>query len=417
MKVLIKQATICCSHSPHHGQVKDIFIFDGEIQKIEDQLNDKADKTVVYDNLYVSIGWMDVFANFGEPGNEHKETLISGAAASAAGGFTDVMIMPNTNPVISSKSQVEYILHKTALLPVNIYPIATITKDAEGKELSEMYDMHASGAIAFSDGKRSVQSPGILLKALQYVTAVSATIIQLPEDQSIGHHGLMNEGIMSTRIGLPGKPAIAEELMVARDIELLKYTNSKLHITGISTKKSLELILRAKKEGLQITCSATPYHCFFNDEDLAEYDTNLKVNPPLRSKKDMLAIQMAVQDGSIDCIASHHIPEHWDDKTCEFEYAKCGMIGLESLFGVMNIAKTPDVLIEQLTSNPRRIFGLPVPEIKVGSSACLTIFNPGETYTFDETMIRSKSKNSAFIGKQLKGKIIGIVNKDFLILN
>lgn len=418
MKVLIKQATITCSSSPFHGQVKDIFIIDGKIHKIGNELNEKADETILHDNLHVSIGWMDVFAHFAEPGYEHKETLQSGAAAAAAGGFTDVMIIPNTNPAISSKSQVEYVLQKAASLPVNIYPIATITKNAEGKELSEMYDMHAGGAIAFSDGKNPVQSPGILLKALQYVSAINGTIIQLPEDRSIGANGLMNEGVMSTRIGLPGKPGIAEELMVARDIKLLKYTNSKLHITGISTKKSIELIARAKKEGLQISCSATPYHCFFNDEDLAGYDTNLKVNPPLRSKEDMLAVQKAVKDGTVDCIASHHIPEHWDDKTCEFEYAKDGMIGLESLFGVMNgSAKKPDLLIEQLTSNPRRIFGLALPEIKEGSTACLTLFNPAETYTFDETMIRSRSKNSPFIGKQLKGKVLGIINENFLVIN
>ena len=417
MKVLIKHATINCSSSPFHKQVKDLLVIDGKIQTISDEVNEKADTVISHDNLHVSIGWMDVFAHFADPGSDHKETLLSGAAAAAAGGFTDVMILPNTNPAISSRSQVEYILQKSRTLPIYIHPIATITKDAEGKELAEMYDMHTGGAVAFSDGKNSLQSPGILLKALQYVSAINATIIQLPEDKSIGGNGLMNEGIISTQMGLPGKPAIAEELMIARDIELLRYTNSRLHITGISTNKSIELIRNAKKDGLHISCSVTPYHYYFTDDDLVNYDTNLKLNPPLRTKQDRLAIQKAVHDGTIDCIASHHLPEHWDDKTCEFEYAKNGMIGLESLFGVMNNGPKEDNLIEQLTVNPRKIFGLPLPTINEGVPACLTLYNPVEIYTFDETMIRSISRNSAFIGKKLKGKVIGIINKNFLIIN
>ncbi|MEJ7625763.1 MAG: dihydroorotase [Ferruginibacter sp.] len=415
MKVLIRQATILCSSSPFNGQVKDILIVDGRISRISDTISESVDETITQNNIHVSAGWMDVFAHFAEPGFEHKETLESGSAAAAAGGFTDVMIIPNTQPAISSKSQVEYILQKSASLPVNIYPIATITKNAEGKELSEMYDMHASGAIAFSDGKNPVQSPGLLLKALQYISSIKGTIIQIPRDRSIGEKGLMNEGIISTRIGLPGIPAIAEELMIARDIELLKYTHSNLHITGVSTKKGIDLITTAKKDGLGISCSATPYHCFFNDEDLSQYDTNLKVHPPLRKKEDMLAIRKAVAEGLVDCIASHHFPEHWDDKTCEFEYAKNGMIGLESLFGAMN--NNTQTLIEQLTINPRKIFGLQPVFIEEGSKACLTIFDPDQSYIFDAKMIRSKSRNSPFIGKQLKGKVIGIINENFIVLN
>lgn len=418
MKVLIKQAHISCSSSPFHGQVKDILITDGTIEKISDNISENADEIIANDNLYASIGWMDIFANFADPGYEHKESIETGAAAAAAGGFTDVMILPNTNPVVSSKSQVEYIIQKASSLPVNIYPIASITKNTEGKELSEMYDMHASAALAFGDGTESVQSPGVLLKALQYVLAIDSTIIQLPDDKSISKNGLMNEGIASTQLGLPGKPAIAEELMIARDIELLKYTRSKLHITAVSTKKGIELISKAKQEGLRLTCSVTPYHCYFCDEDLAEYDTNLKVNPPLRTREDMMAVRAALLDGTVDCIASHHLPQHWDDKTCEFEYAKKGMIGLETLFGVVNsLGKNLHALVEQLTFSPRNIFGISLPEIKEGSIACITLFNPDQTYTFEEMMIRSRSHNSPFIGKQLKGKIIGIINKNKTVLN
>lgn len=418
MKVLIKQAHIICSSSPFHGQVKDILIIDGIIDKIADNITENAEEIIANDNMHVSIGWMDVFAHFTDPGYEHKETLATGAAAAAAGGFTDVMIVPNTNPAVSSKSQVEYIVQKSVALPVNIYPIASITKNTEGTALAEMYDMHASGAIAFSDGTQPVQSPGLLLKALQYVLAINATIIQVPDDKSISAHGLMNEGIASTRLGLPGKPAIAEELMIVRDIELLKYTKSKLHITGVSTKKGIELIAVAKKEGLNISCSATPYHGWFCDEDLAAYDSNLKVNPPLRTRADMMAVRQAIQDGTVDCIASHHFPQHWDDKTCEFEYAKNGMIGLQTLFAAVNSFENDlPKLIDQLTIAPRNIFGLALPQIKEGNLACITLFNPLQQYIFEERMILSKSHNSPFIGKTLKGKVIGIINKNKTVIN
>ncbi|CAN5775145.1 dihydroorotase [soil metagenome] len=418
MKVLIKQAHIVSSSSPFHGQVKDILIVDGMIAAIAANISENADEIVANDNLHVSIGWMDIFSNFADPGYEQRETIESGATAAAAGGFTDVMMVPNTNPVVSSKSQVEYITAKAAKLAVNIYPIASITKNAEGKELSEMYDMYASGAISFSDGIQPVQSPGVLLKALQYVLAINATIIQLPDDRSISKAGLMNEGIISTQLGLPGRPAIAEELMIARDIELLKYTGSKLHITGVSTQKGIELILAAKKEGLQITCSVTPYHCWFCDEDLVGYDSNLKVDPPLRTWKDMMAVRNSVKEGLVDCIASHHMPGHWDDKTCEFEYAKNGMIALETLFGVMNSLPGNLVqLVEQLSVAPRKIFGLPIPVIKEGEPASLSLFDPAANYIFEESMIRSKSHNSPFIGKKLKGKVIGIINKGKTVIN
>ena len=418
MKFLIKQANVICSSSPYNGQVKDILIVDGIIEKIADTILENADEIIANDNMHVSIGWMDVFAHFTDPGYEHKETLVTGATAAAAGGFTDVMIVPNTTPAVSSKSLVEYIIQKSVSLPVNIHPIAAITKNIEGKELAEMYDMHKSGAIAFSDGTHPVQSPGILLKALQYVLAINATIIQVPDDKSISAHGLMNEGIASTRLGLPGKPAIAEELMIARDIELLKYTKSKLHITGVSTKKGIELIAAAKKEGQSISCSATPYHGWFCDEDLSAYDTHFKVNPPLRTRADMMAIRNAIEDCTVDCIASHHLPQHWDDKTCEFEYAKNGMIGLQTLFGAVNsFENNINKLVEQLTIAPRNIFGLTLPKLEEGSKACLTLFNPSQEYVFEEQMIQSKSHNSPFIGKTLKGKVIGVINKNKTVIN
>ena len=418
MNVLIKQATIISPTSPFNGQIKDIFIKAGKISKIEDSISEKADETVEYKGLCVSIGWMDMFADFGDPGFEQKENLDSGTKAAAAGGFTDVMLLPNTQPAVDNKTQVEYIVQKAKELAINIHPLGAISKKGEGKELSEMYDMRQSGAIAFSDGIYPVQNSGLVLKALQYVKSFDGTLIQVPDDTSIGTNGLMNEGIISTRMGLPGKPVLAEELMVARDLKLARYAGSKIHFAGISSPKSLDYITRSKESGIQVTCSITPYQVYFCDEDLQGYDTNLKLNPPVRMKADMLALRKALLAGMIDCVASHHLPQNWDNKTCEFEYAKPGMISLETMFGVlMSCGLTPEDFVQMQTINVRNIFGLPIPEIKEGETASLTLFTPDTEFIFEETMIRSKSKNSPFIGKKLKGKVVGIINKNKIELN
>ncbi len=418
MKVLIKNATIHSPSTPFHGKNKSIFIDNGIISKIDDDPEIEADQIIDIKQLAVSVGWMDCFANFCDPGQEFKETLESGCNAAAAGGFTEVMLIPNTQPVVYNKSQVEYLSQKGKSLPVSIHPIGAITKNGEGKELSEMFDMFRSGAIAFSDGTNPVQSSGILQKALEYILPVNGTIIQLPDDKSIGAHGLMNEGSFSTKLGLQGKPSLSEELMVARDIEILRYTNSKIHLTGISTEKSLQLIAQAKKENLRVSCSITPYHLFFCDEDLSDYNTNLKVNPPLRTKKDRDALREGIKNGIVDFIASHHQPQDWDQKVCEFQYAKNGMETLESVFGAVQICGvSTQSFIQMQTQNIRKIFNLPVPQITEGEKANLTLFIPGEEYVFEEKNIFSKSKNNAFLHKKLKGKVIGIINKDRLFLS
>jgi dihydroorotase len=418
MNVLLQQVTIITASSAYHKQVKDILIVDGVIKQISNNIPPENYDIVKGNDLHVSIGWMDIFADFAEPGGEHRETLETGANAAAAGGFTDVMLIPNTDPVVDSKAQVEFLIERAKQLPIHIYPIGAVTKNAEGTTLAEMYDMHASGAVAFSDGTKSIQQSGILLKAMQYVAAKNATIIQMADDKSISDGGLMNEGIESTKLGLTGKPAIAEELMIARDIELLGYTNSRLHITGVSTKKGLELIANAKKRGLQISCSVTPSHLFFCDEDLSGYDTNLKLNPPLRTRADMHALQTALLAGEIDCIASKHSPQSWDDKTCEFEYAKNGMITLQTLYGIANaVVNDTEALVKLLTEKNRNIFNITKPVIEENAMACLTIFEPNTDFVFEESMIVSKSKNSAFVGKMMKGKVVGIINKGKIFLN
>ena len=421
MTILIRQAHIIDPASPYHGTSQDVLIENGLIKQIGQLQDISADHIIEQTNLHLSPGWVDLFAHFCDPGLEFKETLETGIEAAAAGGFTEVMVLPNTQPVMAGKSQVEYVVQKSKHAVVTVHPLGAVTKQAEGKELAEMYDMHAAGAVAFTDGIHPVQSAGLLLKALQYVKSINGTIIQVPDDNSIGTHGLMNEGIVSTKLGLPGKPILAEEIQVARDIKLTRYAESKLHFTGVTSSKSLEYINRAKQTGATISCSVTPAHLYFCDEDMQSYDTNLKLYPPLRTTTERDALKEAVLNGSVDCIASHHQPHEYDSKVCEFEYAKPGMIGLETSYGVMG-AVFGDQLkaekwVELVSINPRKILGMDVPTINIGAVANVTIFDPQATYTFTEADIRSKSKNSAFIGKELKGKVIGIINNNQLKLN
>lgn len=418
MSILLRKVKIQDPTSPFHGEQKDIFIQNGIIAEISDHITAAAEQIVDFPGIHVSKGWVDTFSDFADPGFEHKENLESGSHAAAAGGFTRVFVVPNTSPALHSKSQIEYIIEKSRNLPITIHPIGAITKNIEGKELAEMYDMFEYQAVAFSDGFQSVQSAGLLIKALQYVKAIDSVIIQLPDDRSINPNGLLNEGIVSTQLGLPGKPVLAEELMVARDIKLAEYTNSKLHITGITSSRSVELIKKAKNEGIQISCSVTPHHLFFCDEDLKGYDTNLKVNLPLRSSFDKTALLQAVIEGTIDMIACHHQPQDWDNKTCEFEYAKNGMIGLESCFGVLGSLNIPEkTIIELLSGSPRKHFSLPQDSLDLGSTAEISIYDPMAEYIFSESHISSASKNSPFIGKKLKGRVLGIVHKGSLWIN
>lgn len=418
MNILIRKAYIQDPSSPFSGTAKDILIQNGIITEIGDSLDSAGVTVIEQAGLQVSPGWVDIFADFADPGHEQKESLESGAQAAAAGGFTHVFLVPNTSPAIHSKTQVEYIIEKSRRLPVHLHPIGAVTRNTEGKELAEMYDMHAYSALAFSDGFNAIQSAGLLIKALQYVKAIGAVIIQLPDDRSINPGGLMNEGLVSTRLGLPGKPSMAEEIMVARDIKLARYTESRLHFVGVSSAKSLEYIRRAKEGGIQVTCSVTPYHLSFSDEDLGTYDTNLKVNLPLRTPADRDALLGAVLDGTVDCVATHHQPHEWDSKTCEFEYAKPGMIGLETCYGVLRSLGLPTSrIIELISLNPRNIFSVGSSNIQTGQRADLTLFTEEGSFVFDGSMIRSKSKNTPFINRELKGKVIGIVSKDGLYLN
>lgn len=416
MDILLKDVTICDPTSSFHQQRVDVLVQNGFITAIG-TIQKETEKIVSLEGLHIAPGFTDVFAHFCDPGFEYRETLETGTLAAASGGYTDVFLIPNTTPVVSQKSGVEYIVQRSKGSPVTLHPIGAITKNAEGKELAEMYDMHYSGAVAFSDGIAPVQSSGILLKALQYVKAVDKIIIQIPDEQAISANGLMNESIISTQLGLPGKPAIAEELMIRRDTELAHYTGSKIHFTGVSTAKGIECIRQAKKDGVAVSCSVTPAHLFFTDEDLMQYDTNLKLLPPLRSKDDQEALKEAVMDGTVDCIASHHLPHHTDHKVVEFEYAKNGMISLETAFAAVRTS-LPSLPLEKLVSlfstAPRNLFNLSPATIEKGALACLTLFLPNKEWM--PQRFASKSRNSAFIGKSLTGLPVGIINGHNLFL-
>ena len=421
MQLHIRKARVIDPQSKFHDKVVDLLIEDGIIKNIAGSIKSDTKNVVEAKGLCVSTGWVDVFADYREPGFEHKETIASGLQVAAAGGFTDVLLAPNTQPALSTKSIIQYIFQKAAGNIVDLHPIGTATQNTDGKDLAEMLDMRENDAIAFSDGWKPLQNANLMLKALEYVKAFKGIVVQIPQDATLSSGGLMNEGIVSTGLGMAGIPSLAETIMVHRDIELLRYTGSKLHLTGISTSESVEMVRKAKAEGLAITCSVTPYHLTLTDESLTGYDSVYKVSPPLRSEADRQALIQGVKDGTIDCIASHHRPHEWDAKAKEFEYAADGIALQEITFNVLCYALAEYIgierLVEMLTLIPRDIFGMQPREIKKGAAASLTLFTTMGNHTLTPDNIKSSSRNNPFIGKKLDGKVVGIVNNDQLYLN
>ncbi len=421
MQILIRKAKVIDPQSGFHDKVADLLIEDGVIKNIAVGIKAKADKVIEAKGLCVSPGWVDVFADYREPGFEQKETILSGLACAAAGGFTDVLLAPNTQPAITNKSAIQYVSGKAKGNVVRLHPIGSASQNTDGKDLAEMLDMRANGAIAFSDGWKPLQNANLVMKALEYVKAFHGTLIQIPIDASLAAGGLMNEGIVSTGLGMAGIPALAETIVVYRDLELLRYTNSKLHFAGVSTAGSVAMIRKAKAEGLAVTCSVTPYHLALTDIFLTGYDSVYKVAPPLRGETDRQALIAGLKDGTIDCIASFHRPQDWDAKTREFEYAADGMAVQEIAFNILWDALkgeiTIDRLIEAMTIIPRDIFGMEVREIKKGETASLTLFTETGNSTLDEANVASASRNNPFIGQRLKGKVLGIINEHQLHLN
>lgn len=410
MKLLIKNATIVDQNGPLNGQVKNILVENGKISFVSGDV--QADKSIEGKKLCVSTGWFDMRVTMGEPGFEHKEDIDSVSAAAAAGGFTAIASMPNTKPPVQTKDAVSYIRHRTAKSLVDIYPIASVTLGNKGEELTEMIDLHTAGAVAFSDGEKPVWHTDVMLKALQYTQTFEGLVINHAEDKLLTHGAQMNESLVSTRLGLRGFPMLAEELMIARDLQILEYTGGRLHFAHVSSPESLNLIRAGKKKGLNVTCDIAVYQLILDEDLLTGFDTNYKVNPPLRSKKDIEAYWQAIADDTIDVIVSDHIPQDIESKNLEYDLADFGMIGLETMFAVLNTYNKNialDKLVAKFTQAPRAILKVKTPVLQEGVEAELTIFDAEEEWVYEEASIKSKSKNSPFIGQKLKGKVKGTV--------
>ena len=408
---------------PMNGKdiVTDILIVDGRIERIGASLSsDKTYELIDLKNKVITPGFIDMHVHLREPGYEHKETIETGCASAAAGGFTAVCCMPNTNPTIDEESVVRYVQEEGRRATgglVDVYPIAAASKGRKGEELSPMAELAKAGAVAFSDDGSPIVNAELMRRIFEYSSMYHLPVIQHAEESTMTKNGLMNEGFESTRLGMPGIPPIAEELMIVRDIVLLRYIpRAKYHIAHISTVGSIDCVRRAKTEKLNITCEAAPHHFTLSDEAVGSFDTNLKMNPPLRSKADVLALKEALRDGIIDVIATDHAPHTIDEKEVEFAQAPFGIVGLETAIGlsitelVRQKYLTLMQLIEKLSVNPRRILSLPEIRIQEGEQANLTLLDPEIEWTVDIQSFRSKSKNSPFHGRTLKGRAIGIIN-------
>lgn len=418
MITLLKSATIIDATSPFHNQTKDILIVDGIIKEINDSIASKKEYTIVeLNNLHVSNGWFDTSVSFGEPGYEERETVQNGLVVAAKSGFTAVAVNANSNPIIDNKASIEFLKHKATFSATNLYPIGALTQQSKGIEMAELYDMQQSGAIAFGDYNKPIENDNLLKVALLYAQNFDGLIFSFPKNKKIAGDGVANEGVNSTKLGLKGNPALAEEIQIVRDLFLLEYTGGKLHIPTISTEKSVKLIKDAKKKGLDISCSVAIHNLVLTDDELEGFEANKKVNPPLRTSKDAKALIKGIKDGVIDIITSDHNPIDIECKKVEFSIAKSGTIGLESAIGALTNVLDLETITNCLSTNPKQRFGIESSSINIHKKADITLFNPEENYTFSTENILSTSKNSLFLDKKLKGKAYGIYNNQQLILN
>jgi len=411
----------------HQGEkTVDIRIKDGVIKKIGEALKAGEDEAVHdFDGAFVSPGWIDMHVHLREPGYEHKETIKTGCEAASFGGFTAVACMPNTNPPIHTRDVVEFILKKAEATPVDVYPIACVTKEREGKSIAEMGDLKDGGAVAFSDDGDPVYNSQVMRIALEYSSMLGMPVINHEEDLKLSRPGHMNEGKVATRLGLDGTPGIAEEVMIARDILLAEYTGGHIHVAHISTKNAVDLVRQAKKKGIKVTTEVCAHHFDLTDEEIEKrhFDTNCKMHPPLRTQEDVDAMIEGLADGTIDAICTDHAPHAIEEKEVEFIYAPNGIIGLETAWPVTNkrLFQTKKLnlqqLMDKLVYNPRNILNIEAPAIEEGATANLTIFNTDETWTFDVKEVRSKSKNSPYLGRQMTGRALAVFNKGQLVLN
>jgi dihydroorotase len=416
MQLLIRSARIIDNSSPYNGQIKDILLENELIIQIGDNLS--IGDVAVYEanNLHISAGWVDMRVTAHDPGHEHKEDLQTVCKAAAAGGFTEIAVLPNTSPALDSKDTVGYVQRVGQGSMVRVHAVAAVTKKCLGVDFTEMIDLTHAGAVAFSDGVFPIQNTHILLKTLQYLQPLNRVLMNRAEDAQLAVFGQMNEGITSTMLGLRGIPTIAEELAIMRDLKLLDYVDAKtdrplLHFSTISTAESVTLIREAKRKGLPVSCDVAAHQMAFDDSIMTSFDTNYKVVPPFRSQADIDALWEGLADGTIDAVVSDHLPQDEEAKNLEFDLAEFGIIGLETVFSLLinnNNKLTVSQIIEKLTQQPRRILRLPELTIKEGAVANLTLFNPDLEWQYGRSY--SKSKNSPFLGKTLTGKVLGVVN-------
>jgi len=416
MKLLIKSVKVVWENSEFHNQVLDIYLEGGKIHSIGHSLSVNPEMVWESKGSFLSPGWFDLDASFGDPGYEMREDLQSGAEAARRGGFTGIGLMPNTHPPFHSKGEIDYILTKSKELPLEIHPIGTISKNRDGKEMAELFDMFQTGARAFSDGDRVLENAGLLLRALQYTAGFGGRIFSYPEDHSLSGNAQVHEGLESLVLGMKGIPSLAEELMIVRDLLIAAYAGTPIHFTSISSKEGVELIRKAKERGQAVTAAVPSYHLYFTDEDLRGFDTNFKVRPPLRSKEDRESLIKGILDGTLDAITSRHRPHEIESKAVEFELALDGMINLETSFSLSHMGFGSQVPIDKwigsMSQKPREILGLKPLELKIGEEANLTWFHPGIDWIYDQKESVSKSVNSPLLGKKLQGKVLGVISKN-----
>ncbi|WP_259067981.1 dihydroorotase [Mucilaginibacter sp. X4EP1] len=414
MNLLIKSAKIIDPNSPFNQQVVDVLIEKGVISQIA--ANIEADVDVIdAEGKFISPGFFDLNCNIGELGLETKEDLYTGTKAAAAGGFTGIALMPNTVPPVHSKAEIEYLLNRATKNLVDVYPLGAISYKREGKDLAEMYDMYLSGAKAFTDGNRPVQDAGLMERALLYAQGFDALVFSYPEDTAIAGKAKVNEGEVSTLLGMKGIPPLAEELMIARDLYLAEYTGSKIHFSTISTTRSVELIREAKRKGIEVTCDVAVHHLVLTDEALLGFDSLYKVKPPLRTRDDVNALLNGLKDGTIDAIVSQHTPHEVEFKDVEFEVAEFGIIGLQTTLSLaLKTGLDINLIVEKLAISPRVILNIDIPVIAEGQAANLVLFDTEAGWDYTKNNNRSKSYNSPFIGQHLKGKVLLTLNNNHL---
>jgi len=414
MNLLIKSATVIDPNSSFHQKVVDILVEDGYITLIAPKVNAKAE-VIDGTGMFVSPGFFDLNCNIGELGLETKEDLQSGTKAAAAGGFTGVALMPNTQPPVHSKAEVEYLLNRAKNNLVDVYPLGAISHKRDGKDMAEMYDMFLSGAKAFTDGNRPVQDAGLMERSLLYTKGFGALIMSYPEDTAIAGKAKVHEGEMSTLLGMKGIPSLAEELMIARDLYLAEYTESKIHFSTISTTRSVELIREAKKKGLKVTCDVAAHHLLLTDEALAGFDSQYKVKPPLRTQNDVDALIAGLKDGTIDAIVSQHTPHEIEFKDVEFEVAEFGIIALQTAFSTaLKAGLDLNLIIQKMAVKPREILNVEASIIIEGKKANLALLDPNAEWQYTKQNNQSKSQNSPFICQNLKGKVVLVCNNNHL---